>query len=125
MARLLGDVYTALTEQQALIDGIVGAEEEHFSATLDAGEAILVAELDKLATDEVLPGSVAFRMHDTYGFPIDLTREICESQGRSIDMDGFDACMANQRERARAAANRDAWSTACLLYTSPSPRDRG
>ncbi|ERL12734.1 alanine--tRNA ligase [Coriobacteriaceae bacterium BV3Ac1] len=122
VARLLGDVYTALTEQQALIDGIVGAEEEHFSATLDAGEAILVAELDKLATDEVLPGSVAFRLHDTYGFPIDLTREICESQGRSIDMDGFDACMANQRERARAAANRDAWSTAASIWVSLSDR---
>lgn len=122
VARLLGDVYSELVEQQALIDGIISAEEEHFSATLDAGEAILERELTKLGRDEVLPGSVAFRLHDTYGFPIDLTREIGEAQGHHIDMDGFNAAMENQRDRARAAAHRDAWSAASSVWVGLSDR---
>ena len=117
---IMGDVYPALVENAALIDGIIAAEEERFNATLDKGEALLAAELDRLAEGEELPGEVAFTLHDTYGFPIDLTREICEVHGATIAMDAFDAAMADQRERARAAANRDAWGTYNNAWTALS-----
>ncbi|MEE1273710.1 MAG: alanine--tRNA ligase, partial [Olegusella sp.] len=120
--RLMAAEYPELVENKALIDGIMSAEEEHFGATLEAGEAMLGSELSKLAEGAVLPGDVAFKLHDTYGFPIDLTREICEGQGREIDMDGFDACMTEQKERARAAANRDAWTMAGNVWVSLSDR---
>ena len=120
--RLMAAEYPELVENKALIDGIMSAEEEHFGATLEAGEAMLETELAKLPTGAVLPGDVAFKLHDTYGFPIDLTREICEGQGREIDMDGFNACMTEQKERARAAANRDAWTMAGNVWVSLSDR---
>ncbi|OUO33330.1 alanine--tRNA ligase [Olsenella sp. An293] len=122
ICRLMGENYPAIVESHALIDGIVRAEEERFGATLDAGEESLEAELGKLADGEQLPGEVAFKLHDTYGFPIDLTREICEGRGVVVDMDAFDACMTEQRERARASANRDAWGTFNDVWTALSDR---
>ncbi len=116
----MGDVYPALVENAALIDGIVSAEEERFNATLDKGEALLEAELAKLESGADLPGEVAFTLHDTYGFPIDLTREICEVRGAGIAMEAFMAAMAEQRERARAAAVRDAWGTFNNAWTALS-----
>ena len=115
--RLMADVYPELTENKALILNILQAEEDRFNATLDAGEASLEDELAKLAEGADLPGEVAFKLHDTYGFPIDLTREICEDGGRGVDMDAFDACMTEQRERARANANRDAWGSFNDVWT--------
>ncbi len=122
VTRLMGGNYPALTEQSALIQGIVRAEEERFGATLDAGESMLEAECAKLAEGAVLAGDVAFKLHDTYGFPIDLTREICEAAGHEVDMEGFDACMTEQKERARAAANRDAWGTFNDVWTALSDK---
>ncbi|MBR3234757.1 MAG: alanine--tRNA ligase [Atopobiaceae bacterium] len=118
--RLMADVYPELTENKALILGILQAEEERFNATLDAGEASLETELAKLADGADLPGEVAFKLHDTYGFPIDLTREICEAAGHGVGMEAFDACMTEQRERARANANRDAWGTFNDVWTALS-----
>lgn len=117
---LLGDVYTALVENQALIEGIIAAEEERFGATLDAGEKSLKSELAKLAPGATLSGEVAFKLHDTYGFPIDLTREIAEAAGHETDMDAFDARMEAQRTRARATANRDAWGQATTVWVALS-----
>ena len=122
ICRLMGENYPAIVESRALIDGIVRAEEERFGATLDAGEESLAAELERLEDGAPLSGEVAFKLHDTYGFPIDLTREICEAAGRSVDMDAFDACMTEQRERARASANRDAWGTFNDVWTALSDR---
>ena len=122
VTRLMGANYPALTEQSALIQGIVRAEEERFGATLDAGESMLEGECAKLDEGAALPGDVAFKLHDTYGFPIDLTREICEAAGHDVDMDGFDACMTEQKERARAAANRDAWGTFNDVWTALSDK---
>ena len=122
ICELMGENYPAIVESHALIDGIVRAEEERFGATLDAGEESLAQELEKLDEGAALPGDVAFKLHDTYGFPIDLTREICEAAGRSVDMDAFDACMTEQRERARASANRDAWGTFNDVWTALSDR---
>ena len=118
--RLLGDVYPELVENQALIEGIIGAEEERFSATLDAGEESLAAELEKLPAGEQLSGEVAFKLHDTYGFPIDLTREIAASAGHAVDMDAFNREMDAQKERARATANRDAWGNATTVWVALS-----
>ena len=118
--RLMADVYPELTENKALILGILQAEEERFNGTLDAGEASLESELAKLGEGAVLAGEVAFKLHDTYGFPIDLTREICEAAGREVDMEAFDRCMTEQRERARANANRDAWGTFNDVWTALS-----
>ncbi len=122
ICRLMGDNYPAIVEGRALIDGIVRAEEERFGATLDAGEQSLAAELEQLPEGAPLPGEVAFKLHDTYGFPIDLTREICEAAGRTVDMAAFDACMSEQRERARASANRDAWGTFNDVWTELEDR---
>ena len=122
ICELMGTNYPAIVESHALIDGIVRAEEERFGATLDAGEESLAAELDALAEGAALPGEVAFKLHDTYGFPIDLTREICEARGVAVDMEAFDACMTEQRERARANANRDAWGTFNDVWTALSDR---
>ena len=122
ICRLMGENYPAIVESRALIDGIVRAEEERFGATLDAGEESLAAELERLEDGSPLSGEVAFKLHDTYGFPIDLTREICEAAGRSVDMDAFDACMSEQRERARASANRDAWGTFNDVWTALNDR---
>jgi len=108
---ILGGVYPELVDQQALIDGIISAEEERFGATLDAGEASLAAELDRIGEGEVLSGEVAFKLHDTYGFPIDLTREIAGGAGHDVDMAAFDREMEAQKSRGRAQANRDAWGT--------------
>lgn len=122
VAVLLGAEYPELVEKSALIDGILTAEEERFGATLDAGESKLTAELEHLEDGAQLSGEVAFLLHDTYGFPIDLTREIAANAGHVVDMDAFDAAMTEQRERARASANRDAWGNAQSIWVALSDR---
>ena len=122
VTKILGDVYPELVENQALIDGIIAAEEERFRGTLDAGETMLASEMEKLGEGEQLSGDVAFRLHDTYGFPIDLTREIYETAGHAVDMDAFQAAMDAQKERARKSANRDAWGQANNVWTALSDR---
>ena len=122
VAVLLGAEYPELVEKSALIDGILTAEEERFGATLDAGESKLSAELEQLEDGAQLSGEVAFLLHDTYGFPIDLTREIASNAGHVVDMDAFDAAMTEQRERARASANRDAWGNAQSIWVALSDR---
>lgn len=120
--RIMGEHYNELVQNKALVDGIISAEEERFGATLNAGESMLQAELDKLGEGDVLSGEVAFKLHDTYGFPIDLTREISESAGHEVDMDAFDRAMDAQKERARATANRDAWGKANNVWAALSDR---
>lgn len=122
VAVLLGAEYPELVEKSALIDGILTAEEERFGTTLDAGESKLTAELEQLEDGAQLSGEVAFLLHDTYGFPIDLTREIAANAGHVVDMDAFDAAMTEQRERARASANRDAWGNAQSIWVALSDR---
>lgn len=122
VAVLLGAEYPELVEKSALIDGILTAEEERFGATLDAGESKLTAELEQLEDGAQLSGEVAFLLHDTYGFPIDLTREIAANAGHVVDMVAFDAAMTEQRERARASANRDAWGNAQSIWVALSDR---
>ena len=109
------DAYPELTEKQDYIKKILSLEEERFDATIDAGLNIL-SNLIADAKDKKLSaigGDDVFKLYDTYGFPIDLTREIAQEAGLALDEEGFSACMNAQRERARnARANISGWSNA-------------
>ena len=110
---LMGGVYPEIVENRELIRRVILSEEERFGATLRQGQVFLEEELAKLSGD-VLSGEEAFTLHDTYGFPVEVTEEMCADRGVKVDMDGFARCMEEQRERARAANTKDAeaaWST--------------
>ena len=100
---LMGDAYPEIRTNADTITGLVEREEGRFRQTLKTGSDLLDAELRDLAAGEVLPGEVAFRLHDTYGFPLDVTREVAAERGVAVDDGGFEAAMAAQRERAKAA----------------------
>jgi alanyl-tRNA synthetase len=106
---VMGDAYPELSEKEDLLLEVVAREEEKFRRTLESGHQLLDTEL---AGTDRLPGETAFKLHDTYGFPIDLTREIAADRGVEVDMDGFDAEMKRQRERARAAWRASAMDAA-------------
>ncbi|MDA8396359.1 MAG: alanine--tRNA ligase [Actinomycetota bacterium] len=95
----MGGAYPELRRQQDFIRMVITREEERFARTLRAGSNQLDAEI---AEGRTISGAAAFRLHDTYGFPIELTEEIAASRGVHVDMDGFHAAMAEQRARARA-----------------------
>ncbi|MQN01670.1 MAG: alanine--tRNA ligase [Lachnospiraceae bacterium] len=99
------DGYPELLEKQEFIRRVLTEEERKFNATIDQGLEILSELEDDLAKkgEKVLNGKDAFRLYDTYGFPVDLTNEILEERGFSVDMDGFKASMEEQKEKARAA----------------------
>jgi alanyl-tRNA synthetase len=110
---LYGSVYPELVENEELIKRAVLSEEERFGATLRQGQAYLDDALSTLE-GKTLAGATAFVLHDTYGFPVEITQEICEERGYTVDMEEFARCMEEQRERARAANVKDAeaaWST--------------
>ena len=96
--------YPELREHEAYIKKVIGTEEERFGRTIDAGLNILHSMIDKLATSglKTLSGAEAFKLNDTFGFPLDLTREIAAEAGLNVDEDAFHAEMTKQRERARA-----------------------
>jgi len=99
---MLGAAHPGLAEQHRLLVDVVVREEEGFLRTLATGSAILE---EVLATGEtIVPGEVAFRLHDTYGFPVELTVEIAEEVGSEVDLEGFEEAMERQRTQARAAA---------------------
>ena len=107
--------YPELTEKLSYLQKVLTMEEERFAATIDAGLSILSNIMRKAAQDgeKVLSGEDVFRLYDTYGFPIDLTREIAGEQKLEIDEESFVALMKSQKERARAArANISGWSDA-------------
>ena len=99
----MGGHYSELRAAQALITETLRAEETRFRQTLDRGLKLLDAELAGLAEGAALPGDAAFKLYDTYGFPLDLTQDALRERGRKVDTDGFDAAMAEQKARARAA----------------------
>lgn len=110
---VMGEVYPEAVENRNLICSVVENEEERFGATLSQGRAFLAETLGELS-GKVLSGKVAFTLHDTYGFPLEVTQEICAEQGIEVDTQEFAECMQQQRERARAATKGDAeaaWST--------------
>lgn len=117
---VMGEAYHNLIENADLVKGIVNAEEERFSTTLNNGRVYLDEQLAALSEGDVLPGKAAFMLHDTFGFPIDLTVEIAEGSGHAVDIEGFNAEMAEQKARARAAAKGDAWGSFNDVWTELS-----
>jgi len=121
----MGDAYGELVQQRDKLLGVVRDEEERFAVTLDRGLIHLENEVSRIvtprgatgatatgatavtsaptATGAKLPGDVAFRLYDTYGFPLDMTEDILRSRGMTVDREGFEAALAEQRERARGA----------------------
>jgi alanyl-tRNA synthetase len=118
----MGDFYAHLRENEASILGAITREEVQFARTLDAGTDLLEEALIPLTSNDrqvglkaddlpgeapVLPGTVAFKLHDTFGFPIDLTVELAAEYGVAVDRSGFEAALAEQRERSRSGAKAD------------------
>lgn len=102
LCELMGDAYPELPAARELVERALKAEEERFAETLDSGMRIFDDVASRVA-DGVIPGADAFRLYDTYGFPVDLTADIARERGLTVDMAGFDAAMEQQRETARAA----------------------
>ena len=100
----MGSAYPELKSQQATIERVLKAEEEQFARTLERGMQILSDALENLE-GKVIPGELVFKLYDTYGFPSDLTNDVAREKGYSIDEQGFEAAMAEQRKRAQAASN--------------------
>ena len=101
LVKLMGAAYPSLASQEKRITDILKAEEERFFETLEVGMQILDAALE--GGVKVLPGEVAFKLHDTYGFPLDLSADVCRERELSVDEAGFTAAMERQKSQARAA----------------------
>jgi alanyl-tRNA synthetase len=99
----LGQVCPQLTEKKKFIEQVIKTEELNFLATLQQGVELLKKVIGQQAGQKAIKGEVAFQLHDTYGFPIELTQEIAAEAGCSVDLTGFEEQMAEQRERARKA----------------------
>jgi len=100
---MMGDAYPELAERETYIKKVILAEEERFTETLDRGLGILNDEVASLRAGgkKVIPGDVLFKLYDTFGFPVDLTADIVESEGFTVDEAGFESCMEKQRELGR------------------------
>ena len=96
----MGDAYPQLRERQAVIEAALAGEEEQFARTLDKGMAILDETLGELK-GSVIPGEVIFRLYDTYGFPVDLTNDIARERDLTLDLDGYESEMEQQRRRSQ------------------------
>ncbi len=103
LVRQMGVAYPELGRAEALITETLELEETRFKAMLERGLHLLSEETQRLGAGQSLPGAVAFRLYDTFGFPLDLTQDALREQGRGVDVEGFEAAMAEQRARARAA----------------------
>ena len=99
---LMGEAYPVLRKGRATAERALKAEEERFAETLDSGMKIF-EDVAGRVDDKVIPGADAFRLYDTYGFPLDLTQDMARERGMSVDVAGFDAAMEHQKETARAA----------------------
>lgn len=103
LVQQMGAAYPELGRAQALIQETLHLEENRFKQTLDRGLKLLDEELTGLEEGAPLPGEAAFKLYDTYGFPLDLTQDALREKGREVDTAGFDAAMAEQKAKARAA----------------------
>ncbi|WP_294928231.1 alanine--tRNA ligase [uncultured Paracoccus sp.] len=103
LVREMGAAYPELGRAQPMIEETLKHEETRFRQTLDRGLRLLDDELEKLPEGANLPGEAAFKLYDTYGFPLDLTQDALREKGRGVDIAGFDSAMAEQKAKARAA----------------------
>ena len=99
----MGEAYPELAKAQAHVEKVLEKEERRFAETLDQGMEILEEAIAQLDSKQI-PGEVAFKLYDTYGFPLDLTADIARERGLNVDQKGFEKAMAGQRDRARAAS---------------------
>lgn len=111
---IMGDDYTELKDNRDFLRGVVEREEERFRQTLKTGSSMLDTEMEALDAGQPLSGSVAFALHDTYGFPLEVTEEIARERQVEVDLAGFEDEMKQQRERARAAHDAKGGATADL-----------
>ena len=123
-----GEAYPDLIERADYIRKIIGIEEDKFAATIDQGQTILDGYMQdaKAAGTNTISGEHAFRLYDTYGFPIELTKEIAEDAGLEVDEDGFAACMQAQKELARSARKAEdnaGWLDETAMYKDFPPTD--
>ncbi|TJF96538.1 alanine--tRNA ligase [Escherichia coli] len=116
---VMGSAGEDLKRQQAQVEQVLKTEEEQFARTLERGLALLDEELAKLSGD-TLDGETAFRLYDTYGFPVDLTADVCRERNIKVDEAGFEAAMEEQRRRAREASGFDADYNAMIRVDSAS-----
>ncbi|MDD8935066.1 alanine--tRNA ligase [Escherichia coli] len=116
---VMGSAGEDLKRQQAQVEQVLKTEEEQFARTLERGLALLDEELAKLSGD-TLDGETAFRLYDTYGFPVDLTADVCRERNIKVDEDGFEAAMEEQRRRAREASGFGADYNAMIRVDSAS-----
>ena len=103
LVREMGGAFPALQRAEALIAETLKMEEEKFQIMLGKGMRLLQDEVNLLGAGQALPGDVAFRLYDTFGFPLDLTEDALRAEGRGVDTDGFNSAMEEQRRKARAA----------------------
>ena len=103
LVRQMGAAYPELSRGQAMIEETLRLEEARFRQTLERGLHLLGDELSRLPEGAALPGAAAFKLYDTYGFPLDLTQDALRELGRTVDTTGFDAAMADQKAKARAS----------------------
>ena len=103
LVRQMGAAYPELQRAQSLIEETLRLEETRFKQTLERGLRLLDDEVDKLGEGQALPGAAAFKLYDTFGFPLDLTQDALREIGRNVDIQGFDAAMSEQKTKARAA----------------------
>ncbi|ETJ24676.1 MAG: Alanine-tRNA ligase, partial [Escherichia coli DORA_A_5_14_21] len=116
---VMGSAGEDLKRQQAQVEQVLKTEEEQFARTLERGLALLDEELAKLSGD-TLDGETAFRLYDTYGFPVDLTADVCRERNIKVDEAGFEAAMEEQRRRAREASGFGADYNAMIRVNSAS-----
>ena len=103
LIRQMGAAYPEIVRAEALVTETLKLEETRFRSLLERGLGLLGEESGRLGEGGTLPGAVAFRLYDTFGFPLDLTQDALRTEGKSVDVAGFEAAMAEQRKRARAA----------------------
>jgi alanyl-tRNA synthetase len=103
LAKEMGEAYPELAKARTHVEKVLKKEEMRFAETLDQGMEILEAAIADLK-DKEIPGEVVFKLYDTYGFPVDLTADIARERGLTVDQSGFEAAMAGQRDRGRAAS---------------------
>ena len=113
LAKEMGDAYPELVKAQAHVEKVLEKEGGRFAETLDQGMDMLELAIGNLDSDEI-PGEVVFKLYDTYGFPVDLTADIARERGLTIDEQGFEQAMGQQRNRARAASKFSAVNDAAL-----------
>jgi alanyl-tRNA synthetase len=104
LAKAMGAAYPELVARQAFIADVLRKEGEQFARTLETGMAILDAAVAKLGGGKVIDGNTVFKLHDTYGFPTDLTADIARERGLSVDMEGYERAMDVQRRQSQAAS---------------------